>query len=253
MFKLVVRVALVASVLTPLAAVAQELIPSAPQRAQTSETAGRQNAPGQFDFYVLALSWSPSFCAAATERPSARGPGAECSARPYAFVVHGLWPQYDAGFPEYCQMPSPRLDRGIVSSMLDLMPAPHLIFSEWDRHGTCSGLAPHAYFEAVRRARGDKNPVGLCRPRRPAQHRTCGGGRRLHQSQPRPRVKRHRHRLQRHAAHRGQAVSGQGFVQGGGVSRLRRDRQAQLPARSGGDAAGARQRLNGASRPRFFG
>jgi len=153
MFKLVVRVALVASVLTPLAAVAQELIPSAPQRAQTSETAGRQNAPGQFDFYVLALSWSPSFCAAATERPSARGPGAECSARPYAFVVHGLWPQYDAGFPEYCQMPSPRLDRGIVSSMLDLMPAPHLIFSEWDRHGTCSGLAPHAYFEAVRRAR----------------------------------------------------------------------------------------------------
>ena len=22
----------------------------------------RQNQPGQFDFYVLALSWSPSFC-----------------------------------------------------------------------------------------------------------------------------------------------------------------------------------------------
>ena len=28
----------------------------------------RQNAPGEFDFYVLALSWSPSFCEAAAER-----------------------------------------------------------------------------------------------------------------------------------------------------------------------------------------
>jgi ribonuclease T2 len=67
--------------------------------------------------------------------------------------VHGLWPQYDKGFREYCQVPAPRLDRGIVSSMLDLMPAPHLIFNEWDRHGTCSGFSPRAYFEVVRKAR----------------------------------------------------------------------------------------------------
>ena len=50
------------------------------------------------------------------------------------------------GFPEYCQVPAPRLYRGIVSSMLDLMPAPHLIYNEWDKHGTWSGLAPRAYF-----------------------------------------------------------------------------------------------------------
>jgi ribonuclease T2 len=37
--------------------------------------------------------------------------------------------------------------------MLDLMPAPRLIFNEWDRHGTCSGLSPNAYFETVRKAR----------------------------------------------------------------------------------------------------
>ena len=67
--------------------------------------------------------------------------------------MHGLWPQYDKGFPEYCQDPSPRLYRGIVSSMLDLMPAPHLIYNEWDKHGTCSGLSPRAYFDAVRKAR----------------------------------------------------------------------------------------------------
>ena len=37
--------------------------------------------------------------------------------------------------------------------MVDLMPSPRLIFHEWDQHGTCSGLSPHAYFESVRKAR----------------------------------------------------------------------------------------------------
>src|SRR6201988_2185469 len=111
----------------------------------------RQNQPGQFDFYVLSLSWSPSFCEAAGERGTP--PQQQCGARPYSFVVHGLWPQYERGFPEFCQQPAPRLDSNIVSSMLDLMPAPRLIFNEWDRHGTCSGLSPNAYFENVRKAR----------------------------------------------------------------------------------------------------
>src|SRR5271165_5277690 len=113
----------------------------------------RENDAGQFDFYVLSLSWSPSFCAAAAERGDGRGPTPQCGPRPYSFVVHGLWPQYDKGFPEYCEVPAPRLNHDIVSSMLDLMPAPHLIFNEWDKHGTCSGLAPRAYFETVRKAR----------------------------------------------------------------------------------------------------
>ena len=112
----------------------------------------RQNEPGKFDFYILSLSWSPSFCAAAAERNGAR-PSAQCGSRPYSFVVHGLWPQYEKGYPEYCQVPAPRLNRGIVSSMLDLMPAPHLIFNEWDRHGSCSGLSARDYFDTVRKAR----------------------------------------------------------------------------------------------------
>ena len=112
----------------------------------------RQNAPGEFDFYVLALSWSPSFCEAAAERGNSGRSQVQCS-RPYSFVVHGLWPQYERGFPEYCQRPAPRLDRNIMTSMLDLMPAPGLIFNEWDKHGTCSGLGARAYFENVRKAR----------------------------------------------------------------------------------------------------
>jgi ribonuclease T2 len=114
----------------------------------------RQNDPGQFDFYLLSLSWSPSFCEAAAERSANQSSGdQQCGERKFSFVVHGLWPQYEKGFPEFCQVPSPRLDRGIVSSMLDLMPSPHLIFHEWDRHGTCSGLSARAYFEDVRKAR----------------------------------------------------------------------------------------------------
>jgi ribonuclease T2 len=114
----------------------------------------RQNAPGEFDFYVLSLSWSPSFCEAASERGnSGRSQQAQCGGRPFSFVVHGLWPQYERGFPEYCQRPSPRLGRNIMTSMLDLMPAPGLIFNEWDKHGTCSGLGERAYFETIRKAR----------------------------------------------------------------------------------------------------
>jgi ribonuclease T2 len=113
----------------------------------------RQNEPGQFDFYVLALSWSPSFCEAASERNPNRTAGEQCGERPYSFVVHGLWPQYEQGFPEFCQVPAPRLDRNIVSSMLDLMPSPRLVFRGWDKHGTCSGLNPRAYFDALRKAR----------------------------------------------------------------------------------------------------
>jgi len=133
------------------AAVAAGLLCAAlvPGRAQDA----RQNEPGQFDFYVLSLSWSPSFCAAAAERYNGQPSGMQCGARPYSFVVHGLWPQYEKGFPENCLQPSPRLYHGIVSSMLDLMPAPHLIYNEWDKHGTCSGLSPSAYFATVRKAR----------------------------------------------------------------------------------------------------
>jgi ribonuclease T2 len=109
----------------------------------------RQNMPGQFDYYVLSLSWSPSFCETATGNARRQ----QCGRRPFSFVVHGLWPQHERGFPESCQVPPPRLERNVMTSMLDLMPAPGLIFHEWDQHGTCSGLQPREYFDIVRRAR----------------------------------------------------------------------------------------------------
>ncbi|MET0866528.1 MAG: hypothetical protein ABWY35_00405 [Pseudorhodoplanes sp.] len=116
---------------------------------------GQNNQPGQFDFYVLALSWSPSFCEASRERGQggSRAQQQQCGARPFSFVVHGLWPQHERGFPRECQVPAPRLSRSIVDTMLDLMPSERLVFNQWDRHGTCSGLNGQQYFEIVRKAR----------------------------------------------------------------------------------------------------
>jgi ribonuclease T2 len=121
---------------------------SAPAQEQQTQP---RNQPGRFDFYVLALSWSPSFCKESEER--GRPSNEQCRGRPYAFVVHGLWPQYERGFPRDCQVPAPRLSRELTTSMLDLMPAPQLIYHEWDQHGTCSGLEAQAYFDLVRKAR----------------------------------------------------------------------------------------------------
>ncbi len=120
-----------------------------PAPAQDQQSPSRHQA-GKFDFYVLALSWSPSFCKDTEERGREND---QCKGRPYAFVVHGLWPQYERGFPRDCQVPAPRLNRNVMTSMLDLMPAPRLIFHEWDQHGTCSGLPAQSYFDLVRKAR----------------------------------------------------------------------------------------------------
>ena len=110
-----------------------------------------QGTPGVFDFYVLSLSWSPSFCESGGGR---RGNNEQCGReRPYAFVVHGLWPQYERGFPQNCIEPAPWIESSLIRSMLDLMPARQLVIHEWRAHGTCSGLEAERFFAAVRSAR----------------------------------------------------------------------------------------------------
>ena len=123
----------------------------------------RQNEPGKFDYYVLALSWSPSFCEQAGDRKSAQQ---QCGARPFSFVVHGLWPQYERGFPEFCQQPAPFIENPIINGMLDLMPARQLVIHEWRKHGVCAGLPARGYFETIRRARaGVKIPEEFLEPK----------------------------------------------------------------------------------------
>jgi ribonuclease T2 len=103
---------------------------------------------GQFDYFVLSLSWSPEHCASANGRTDER----QCSStRSYGFVVHGLWPQSASGSLDSCAAAG-KLDPAVVDGMLDLMPSPALVHHEWKKHGTCTGMPPADYFEKVRAA-----------------------------------------------------------------------------------------------------
>ena len=117
--------------------------------SQSGRSASREaSQEGDFDYFVLAMSWSPSFCEDDTRNSD------QCSGRrPYGFVAHGLWPQYEEGWPENCNVRARVPDR-TVDEMLPIMPAKGLIFHQWKKHGTCSGMQPEDYFDEVQRAFG---------------------------------------------------------------------------------------------------
>jgi ribonuclease T2 len=105
--------------------------------------------PGQFDYYLLTLSWAPEFCAAHRNNAAST----ECDpSRHYGFVVHGLWPENENGsYPQHCGTAQP-VSQDIVRQMLPLMPDRGLIQHEWSTHGTCSGLESQAYFANIKKA-----------------------------------------------------------------------------------------------------
>lgn len=103
-----------------------------------------------FDFYVLSLSWSPSYC----EAEGADANRQQCaSRRPYAFVVHGLWPQFEKGYPSDCPSKEALVSTETMRSLYDIMPSAGLIRHQWRKHGTCSGLSQKDYFAVLRAAR----------------------------------------------------------------------------------------------------
>ena len=110
--------------------------------------AARAGTAGDFDYYVLSLSWSPTWCAT----PAGRGDNRQCGpGRHYAFVVHGLWPQYDQGWPQYCDTPEHWVPQSLIAANLDIMPSKQLIIHEWRKHGACAGLDQKDYFATLRR------------------------------------------------------------------------------------------------------
>ena len=127
--------------------------PTAP--AKTVSPAARPGLVPQgsgFDFYVLSLSWSPSYCAAEGDRADRRQCG---RSGPKGFVVHGLWPQYHrGGYPADCRSSEPeRVPQQLLSAQRDLFPSDGLAAHEWRKHGTCSGLSQADYFKVTRMAR----------------------------------------------------------------------------------------------------
>jgi ribonuclease T2 len=111
----------------------------------------RTNVTGQFDYYMLVLSWSPTHCITAA-------PGRDdmqCSRRDgrrFGFILHGLWPQHEHGYPTRCRTRwKPFVPQPVIAQMRDVMPSRSLVIHEYREHGTCSGLRPAAYFALARR------------------------------------------------------------------------------------------------------
>jgi ribonuclease T2 len=120
--------------------------------AAGSAAFAQRSEPGDFDYYLLSLSWSPTYCSDGGEARNDPQCALGSRGRPYAFVLHGLWPQYESGWPQDCRS----ADRGwvpgrVANRMLDIMPSKRLIFYEYRKHGTCSGLSVDAYFDLARK------------------------------------------------------------------------------------------------------
>ena len=104
---------------------------------------------GDFDYYVMSLSWSPNWCA---QTGDARG-DPQCGAGTgLSFTLHGLWPQNEAGYPAYCRTSARDPSRSDTAAMADIMGGSGLAFYEWKKHGRCSGLQARDYFGAARQA-----------------------------------------------------------------------------------------------------
>lgn len=110
---------------------------------------GRGDRPGDFDFYVLALSWSPGFCELSGDDRRNRGQCGDGAG--LRFVVHGLWPQNERGYPSECGPDRP-VTRMALDEARGLFPTESLARYQWRKHGSCSGSSPGDYFADVRRA-----------------------------------------------------------------------------------------------------
>lgn len=104
---------------------------------------------GEFDYYVLALSWSPNWCALTGDARSS--PQCDTS-QDHGWIMHGLWPQFHRGFPSYCQTAQRPPTRGLTAEMADIMGTSGLAWHQWKKHGSCAGLSARAYYDLSRQA-----------------------------------------------------------------------------------------------------
>lgn len=115
---------------------------------------------GEFDYYVLSLSWSPNWCALTGYARNSEQCGAD---REFGWVLHGLWPQYHRGYPSFCRTAERPPTRGITAEMADVMGTAGLAWYQWRKHGVCSGLSAEDYFALSRRAYEQVNQPAIFR------------------------------------------------------------------------------------------
>lgn len=118
--------------------------------------------------YLLALSWSPQYCATVRDPASAQNKD-QCVAAPvgglfdrlwspkpqeqanFGWVLHGLWPQSVKGAnPQWCR-PVRIIPKDILRQNFCVSPSVHLMQYQWAKHGSCMSTTPQAYFAAGHR------------------------------------------------------------------------------------------------------
>lgn len=106
---------------------------------------------GDFDYYVMALSWSPTWCALEGDR---RG-SPQCDPdADNGWVLHGLWPQYEDGWPSYCPTSARNPSRSDTRDEADLFGSSGNAWHQWNKHGRCTGLTADDYYRLAREAYG---------------------------------------------------------------------------------------------------
>lgn len=125
-----------------LAAMCVIALPPAPMRAEGE-------AAGDFDYFVMSLGWSSNWCA--LEGDSRGDPQCD-SGRNLTWTLHGLWPQYETGYPSYCRTSQSDPSRRESEAMADIMGGSGLAWYQWKKHGRCAGLSAKAYYATMRKA-----------------------------------------------------------------------------------------------------
>jgi ribonuclease T2 len=119
--------------------------------AMLASPAVADGTAGEFDYYVLSLSWSANWCA--YEGDARQSP--QCDPEEdFGWILHGLWPQYEDGYPSDCRSSFAPPTRRQTADMADVMGTAGLAWHQWNKHGTCAGLAPDAYYDLAREAFG---------------------------------------------------------------------------------------------------
>ena len=98
--------------------------------------------------YTLALSWSPEFCRTREDRPrNAR----QCSgtAGSFGLIVHGLWPEGRASYPQWCEVRR-QPSQAELRRSLCMTPDAALLAHEWAKHGSCMTRDPDVYLRVSR-------------------------------------------------------------------------------------------------------
>jgi len=98
--------------------------------------------------YLLALSWSPEYCAARGRRDPVQ---CDATSSPFGFILHGLWPEAGGPrYPQYCA-PARALSPAIVRANFCATPSVRLQQHQWAKHGICMTASPQRYFDQARR------------------------------------------------------------------------------------------------------